>query len=287
MFTGYSALAVALALPDDGRILACDISDEYTRVGRPHWERAGVDHKIELVLGPALARSTRDSPPATPDATTSRSSTPTSPATPHYYERCLQLLRPGGLIAIDNVLWSGRVARPAEPGDADTLALQRAEPHPARRRPHRHRAAADRRRPDAGAQALSTCCGNNGVTKQRRRDTAPIPPLPSIPRSQSPRATPDRMRRLPCCPDNRAGASPATVILVASVVLAVAAGSRSSWGLFIGPINSASGFGPAVVSLAVASSALAWGVAQPLCGALVHASARRACWRPAAFSLPP
>jgi len=65
-------------------------------------------------------------------------------------------------------------------------------------------------------------------------------------------------------------ASPAAVILAASLVLAVAAGSRSSWGLFIGPINSASGFGPAAVSLAVATSALAWGVAQPVCGALVR-----------------
>ena len=65
-------------------------------------------------------------------------------------------------------------------------------------------------------------------------------------------------------------ASPAAVILAASLVLAVAAGSRSSWGLFIGPINSASGFGPAAVSLAVATSALAWGIAQPVCGALVR-----------------
>ena len=69
---------------------------------------------------------------------------------------------------------------------------------------------------------------------------------------------------------NAPTASPAAVILAASLVLALAAGSRSSWGLFIGPINSASGFGPAVVSLAVATSALAWGVAQPVCGALVR-----------------
>jgi len=69
---------------------------------------------------------------------------------------------------------------------------------------------------------------------------------------------------------NAPTASPAAVILAASLVLALAAGSRSSWGLFIGPINSASGFGPAVVSLAVATSALAWGIAQPVCGALVR-----------------
>src|SRR5687768_10152762 len=55
VFTGYSALAVALALPTDGRVLACDVSDEFTRVGKPFWQQAGVAHKIELVLGPALA----------------------------------------------------------------------------------------------------------------------------------------------------------------------------------------------------------------------------------------
>jgi caffeoyl-CoA O-methyltransferase len=124
VFTGYSALAVALALPADGSILACDVSDEYTRVGRPHWERAGVAGKIDLVLGPALA---------TLDARLAGGAAgrydfafidADKSGYAHYYERCLQLVRPGGLIAIDNVLWSGRVAKPAEPGDADTLALQ-------------------------------------------------------------------------------------------------------------------------------------------------------------------
>jgi caffeoyl-CoA O-methyltransferase len=124
VFTGYSALAVALALPHDGRLLACDISDEYTRVGRPYWKRAGVGHKIELVLEPAV--NTLDARIAAGqggqydfafiDADKANYA--------NYYERCLKLLRAGGLIAFDNVLWSGRVAKPAEPGDADTLALQ-------------------------------------------------------------------------------------------------------------------------------------------------------------------
>ncbi|MGZ8254149.1 MAG: class I SAM-dependent methyltransferase [Burkholderiaceae bacterium] len=124
VFTGYSALAVALVLPDDGRLLACDISDEYTRVARPYWKRAGVEHRIELVLEPAV--NTLDARIAAGqsgqydfafiDADKSNYA--------NYYERCLKLLRTGGLIAFDNVLWSGRVARPAEPGDADTLALQ-------------------------------------------------------------------------------------------------------------------------------------------------------------------
>jgi predicted O-methyltransferase YrrM len=121
-FTGYSALAVALALPDDGRVLACDISDEYTRVGRRHWEQAGVAHKIELVLAPALqtleARLEKgeagfydfafiDADKANYDG---------------YYERCLQLIRPGGVIVFDNMLWGGAVALPST--DADTTALQ-------------------------------------------------------------------------------------------------------------------------------------------------------------------
>lgn len=122
VFTGYSALSVALALPDDGRILACDISDEFTRIGRPYWERAGVAHKIDLRLAPAL--ETLDAQLAAGEAGQYDFAFIDADKTGYaaYYERCLRLLRPGGLIAIDNVLWSGAVARPAR--DDDTRALQ-------------------------------------------------------------------------------------------------------------------------------------------------------------------
>lgn len=121
-FTGYSALAVALALPADGRLLACDISAEYTRVGLPFWQRAGVAHKIDLVLGPALA--TLDARLAGGEAGRYDFAFIDADKTNYdgYYERCLQLVRSGGLIAFDNMLWSGAVARPAT--DADTRALQ-------------------------------------------------------------------------------------------------------------------------------------------------------------------
>jgi len=123
VFTGYSALTVALALPEDGRLLACDISDEYTRVGRPYWKDAGVAHKIELRLGPALA--TLDARLAAGDAGHHDFAFIDADKTSYdaYYERCLQLLRPGGLVAIDNTQWGGKVAHPAA-GDADTAALQ-------------------------------------------------------------------------------------------------------------------------------------------------------------------
>ena len=122
VFTGYSALSVALALPDDGRILACDISAEFTRIGRPHWERAGVARKIDLRLAPAL--ETLDAELAAGAAGRYDFAFIDADKTGYaaYFERCLQLLRPGGLIAIDNVLWSGAVARPAH--DDDTRALQ-------------------------------------------------------------------------------------------------------------------------------------------------------------------
>jgi predicted O-methyltransferase YrrM len=122
VFTGYSALTVALALPDDGRLLACDVSEEYTRIGRPFWERAGVAHKIELVLAPA--RETLDARLAAGAAGSYDFAFIDADKTGYdgYYERCLELLRPGGLIAIDNVLWSGSVALPAK--DDDTAALQ-------------------------------------------------------------------------------------------------------------------------------------------------------------------
>jgi predicted O-methyltransferase YrrM len=123
VFTGYSALAVALALPDDGRILACDVSDEFTSIGRPFWHRAGVAHKIGLVLAPALA--TLDARLAAGEADTYDFAFIDADKVNYdgYYERCLQLVRAGGLIAIDNTLWSGRVAEPAL--DEDTAALQR------------------------------------------------------------------------------------------------------------------------------------------------------------------
>ena len=122
VFTGYSALAVALALPDDGRVLACDISDDYTRIGRPYWEQAGVAHKIDLRLAPAIA--TLDACLADGAAGQYDFAFIDADKTGYddYYERCLRLLRPGGLIAIDNTLWGGSVARPAD--DADTAALQ-------------------------------------------------------------------------------------------------------------------------------------------------------------------
>jgi predicted O-methyltransferase YrrM len=122
VFTGYSALAVALALPHDGRIIACDVSQEFTDVGRTYWEKAGVTHKIDLRLAPAV--DTLDSLIAEGQAGHFDFAFIDADKTNYdaYYERCLSLLRQGGLIAIDNVLWGGRVAYPAE--DQDTVAIQ-------------------------------------------------------------------------------------------------------------------------------------------------------------------
>ncbi len=122
VFTGYSALTVALALPVDGYLLACDVSDAYTRVGRPFWNDAGVADRIDLVLAPA--RETLDQRLAAGEAGTYDFAFIDADKTSYddYYERCLRLLRPGGLIAIDNVLWGGEVARPAQ--SKDTAALQ-------------------------------------------------------------------------------------------------------------------------------------------------------------------
>ena len=125
VFAGYSALAVALALPAEGRILACDIDPEITALGRPFWEKAGVAGKIELVLGPAL--DTLDARLAQGEAGSYDFAFIDADKVncDKYYERCLELVREGGLIAVDNVLWSGRVALVADRRDLDTLALQR------------------------------------------------------------------------------------------------------------------------------------------------------------------
>ncbi|MEO8153760.1 MAG: class I SAM-dependent methyltransferase [Rhizobacter sp.] len=122
VFTGYSALSVALALPDDGKLLACDISDEYTRIGKPFWEQAQVARKIDLQLAPAL--KTLDARLAAGEAGRYDFAFIDADKSGYdaYYERCLKLVRTGGLIAIDNTLWGGEVAKPSK--DADTLALQ-------------------------------------------------------------------------------------------------------------------------------------------------------------------
>jgi predicted O-methyltransferase YrrM len=123
VFTGYSSLAVALALPDDGRIIACDINEEWTSLGRRYWREAGVEGKIDLRLGPAL--KTLDDLIAQGqggrfdfafiDADKGNYA--------NYYERVLVLLRPGGLIAVDNVLWEGKVVDPSV-NDDDTRAIR-------------------------------------------------------------------------------------------------------------------------------------------------------------------
>ena len=124
VFTGYSALWVALGLPDNGQIIACDISEEYTAVGKRYWKQAGVDQKIDLRLGPAL--ETLEGLLKTGQAGTFDFAFIDADKSNYenYYERALLLLRGGGLIAIDNTIWSGKVAD-ASAQDADTLAIRR------------------------------------------------------------------------------------------------------------------------------------------------------------------
>jgi predicted O-methyltransferase YrrM len=123
VFTGYSALAVALALPPEGRIVACDVSEEWTDIARRHWEKAGVAHKIDLRL--ARATKTLDALLAAGGAGGYDFAFIDADKSGYaaYYERCLQLVRAGGLIAIDNTLWSGAVID-ASKGDEDTEAIR-------------------------------------------------------------------------------------------------------------------------------------------------------------------
>ncbi len=111
VFTGYSTLAVALALPRDGKVIACDISEEYTSIALPYWQKAGVADKIDLRIAPALETLDEliNQAPESFDFTFIDADKSNYDA---YYECALKLVRPGGLIAIDNVLWSGRVADP-------------------------------------------------------------------------------------------------------------------------------------------------------------------------------
>lgn len=123
VFTGYSALVVALALPADGRVTACDVNPEWTAIARRYWHQAGVADKIDLALGPALETLERLLAEGAGGAYDFAFIDADKENYDAYYERSLELVRPGGLIAIDNALWSGRVMDP-ESDDADTMAIR-------------------------------------------------------------------------------------------------------------------------------------------------------------------
>jgi len=123
-FTGYSALAMALAMPADGRLTCLDVSEDWTAIARRYWAEAGVADKIELRLAPAIetlaALRAEDGPPGRYDMAFIDADKSNYAA---YFEHCLTLVRRGGLILFDNMLWSGKVADPAVT-DADTETLR-------------------------------------------------------------------------------------------------------------------------------------------------------------------
>lgn len=119
-FTGYSALCLAKGLPGGGRLLCCDVSEEWTSIGRRYWERAGLADKIDLEVAPALETLRRLPVEETFDLAFIDADKPNYPA---YFEEILTRLRPNGLIVFDNVLWSGNVVDPSATDD-NTLALR-------------------------------------------------------------------------------------------------------------------------------------------------------------------
>jgi len=123
VFTGYSSLAVMLAMPKDARLLALDVSEEFTAIARRHWQAAGVADRIELVIAPA--KDTLDARIAAGESGRYDFAFIDADKGGYlaYYERLMKLVRPGGLIAVDNTLWSGEVADP-ENRDSDTVALR-------------------------------------------------------------------------------------------------------------------------------------------------------------------
>lgn len=123
VFTGYSSTCVAMALPEDGRITACDVSRTYTDVARRYWVQAGVEHKIDLHIGFALQTLDRLIADGQAGAYDLAFIDADKGNYGNYYERALTLLRPGGLLLVDNVLWSGKVADDAV-DDEDTQAIR-------------------------------------------------------------------------------------------------------------------------------------------------------------------
>jgi caffeoyl-CoA O-methyltransferase len=124
-FTGYSAICIARALPQDGNLLCCDVSEEWTAMARRYWRRAGLDDRIELRLGPAL--ETLRALPRAPEIDLVFIDAD-KPGYVAYYEELVPRLRPNGLIVFDNVLWSGSVADPAAQDD-NTRALRELADH--------------------------------------------------------------------------------------------------------------------------------------------------------------
>jgi caffeoyl-CoA O-methyltransferase len=120
-FTGYSALCLARGLPDDGTLICCDVSDSWTTVGKPYWEKAGVAHKIDLRIAPAV-----ETIAALPESPTFDLAfiDADKRGYPAYFDGLLPRMRPGGVILVDNVLWGGRVVDP-EVRDEDTDAIRR------------------------------------------------------------------------------------------------------------------------------------------------------------------
>jgi predicted O-methyltransferase YrrM len=123
VFTGYSSLSVALALPNDGQLIACDVSEEYTAIAQRYWQAAGVTNKVQLHLAPAV--ETLEKLLAADQAETFDFAFIDADKGNYdnYYELALKLIRPGGLIAIDNVLWSGAVSDPNNQ-EASTQAIR-------------------------------------------------------------------------------------------------------------------------------------------------------------------
>ena len=122
-FTGYSSTVMALAMPPEGRLVACDVSEEYTQIARKFWQKAGVDEQIQLILG-----KTKESLKQLLQADGQESFDlafidADKTAYTEYYEYCLKLIQPGGLILVDNVLWGGQVADSSN-HDMDTEALR-------------------------------------------------------------------------------------------------------------------------------------------------------------------
>lgn len=122
-FTGYTALKIAKGLPEGGQLLCCDVSKEWTQIGKPFWQKAKVDTKINLQIAPAIETLTKLVTQGQSGCFDFAFIDADKIGYDSYYEICLKLLRPGGLIVLDNMLWGGSVADPSIQ-DETTLAIR-------------------------------------------------------------------------------------------------------------------------------------------------------------------